>query len=398
MKALVIAAALCVTAAGEKGFSIPLRRRVKPCKYTCRACPKSNTTVQKTPLEFIRKVSHALATGGRLPPIPMEDYMNTEYVGDVDIGTPPQSFSLVMDTGSSNLWVSTTQCQSDGCSNMHKYNTSASSTFMSSSTPFSIQYGTGSCSGTVGYDNVDFAHDGTFVTNQGVGGATDVAPFFEMAMGVDGIFGLAFDGLAEAGVTTPITNMQMQGIISGRKLGVALATGSTGNMNSRLDVGFFDSSSYTGTLQNVSIVQTSGQWLYFMTNFAGFTVGGTKVPGCSFGQCQGIVDTGTSLLIGPTDVAQALINAINYNGGCDTSGLPTVNLVYTLVDGSSASFPMSPQDYVINVEGDCQLGIAADDGLPFWIFGDTFLRTVYAAFDLDQKTIGFAPQVSNTKH
>jgi len=116
---------------------------------------------------------------------------DSEYLSPIAIGSQKQTMNVVYDTGSSDLWVFSTQCGvCSGKSNL--FNPSLSSTYVGSSTSFDITYGDGSqASGHTATDNIAI---GGVTFKQTIDITTSVSSNL-LSSQLDGILGLGFQAL-----------------------------------------------------------------------------------------------------------------------------------------------------------------------------------------------------------
>jgi hypothetical protein len=99
---------------------------------------------------------HANVNGQIIKPI--DDYFDTQIFSNITIGTPPQDFEVIFDTGSGWLWVAEEDC--DFCDFDHKFKEGKSSTYEELDMfPRTISYGSGTMWGQYGQDTVCISPD-----------------------------------------------------------------------------------------------------------------------------------------------------------------------------------------------------------------------------------------------
>ncbi|XP_005540681.3 cathepsin E isoform X1 [Macaca fascicularis] len=327
---------------------------------------------------------------------PLINYLDMEYFGTISIGSPPQNFTVIFDTGSSNLWVPSVYCTSPACKTHTRFQPSQSSTYSQPGQSFSIQYGTGSLSGIIGADQVSV--EGLTVVGQQFGeSVTEPGQTFVDAE-FDGILGLGYPSLAVGGVTPVFDNMMAQNLVDLPMFSVYMSSNPEGGAGSELIFGGYDHSHFSGSLNWVPVTK-QGYWQIALDNIQ---VGGT-VMFCSEG-CQAIVDTGTSLITGPSDKIKQLQNAIGaapvdgeYAVECaNLNVMPDVTFTINGVPYTLSPTAYTLLDFVDGMQF-CSSGFQGLDihppAGPLWILGDVFIRKFYSVFDRGNNRVGLAPAV-----
>merc|ERR1712002_235175 len=190
----------------------------------------------------------------------------------------------------------------------NRYDSGKSSTYKANGTKFEIQYGSGSMSGFLSTDSVCIA--GVCVTDQTFAEATHEPGLAFIAAKFDGILGMGFPQISVLGVTPVFDNMVEQSVVEEPVFSFWLNRDPNAEHGGELILGGSDEQYYTGEMTYVP-VERKGYWEIKMdamnsnsNNSSGNST--TNNVGCS-GGCTAIVDTGSSLLVGPT----AETNAIN---------------------------------------------------------------------------------------
>jgi len=298
--------------------------------------------------------------------------------GTISLGTPPQDFSVIFDTGSSNLWVAAQNC-SVSCGLHKRYNPASSRTFTPDGRKFQIDYVSGPVSGWVEKDVLavgGLTYNQTFAAvddASGLGLAFLIGQF-------DGILGLAFSSISVDGIPPFFQDLVASGVLDENVFGFYLET--TGNKG-ELELGGVDPAHYSGALAKIPLTSDT----YWETALDAVTLGGANVTAVH----KAVFDTGTSLLAGPTAEIVKIAAAVGatplvegeYTVDCGKiASMP--DLVFTL---GGADYTLTAKDYVLNVDGlgvECLLGLVGIDipapAGPLWILGDVFQRKYYTAY------------------
>ncbi|THG96621.1 hypothetical protein EW026_g5243 [Hermanssonia centrifuga] len=166
-------------------------------------------------------------------------------------------------------------------------------------------------------------------------------------------------------------------------------------------LGSTNSTLYTGEIDYTNI--PSGAIGYWTIPLNTISVQSTPIA-LSGSASYAAIDTGTTLLGGPSDVVAQIYSKIpgsapgsgNYEGyytyPCSTD--VSVSLTFGT---SNQSWPISPADFrLVAISDDTCVGAlftlqsSGSGSTPSWIIGDTFLKNVYSVFRASPASVGFA--------
>jgi hypothetical protein len=326
----------------------------------------------------------------------IDQFEDAQFYGDITLGTPPQTFKVIFDTGSSNLWVAAYNC-SLSCGLHERYDPTKSNTYTPDGRVFNIDYASGPVSGWVEKDVVNvggLTYNQTFAMvddASGLGAAFLIGQF-------DGILGLAFKSISVDSIPPFFQELVQSGVLDDNVFAFYL---DSDGQSGELELGGVDPAHFSGSLQKVPL-SSDTYWEVVLDNIQLNGYGNvTNVT-------KAVFDTGTSLLAGPVSEVAAiakLVGATLFLNGeytVDCTKIPTMPDLSITVGGQT--YVLTAKDYVLNVENlgiECLLGLVGIDipapAGPLWILGDVFQRKYYTAYYWPTKSdlgyIGLAPIV-----
>jgi hypothetical protein len=329
------------------------------------------------------------------------DNLETLYFANASLGTPPQDFRLHIDTGSSDLWVNSANsnlCSTGGnqCGESGTYRANDSSTYKFVNSVFNISYVDGSgASGDYATDTFRFGGQTVKDLQFGIG-YTSSSP--EAILGI----GYAINEVAvgRAG-QEPYANLPQKlkddGAINANAYSLWLndLDASTGSIL----FGGVDNAKYKGELQTLPIIPERGQYAEFIIALTGMGLNGQDGSLFQNENVPVLLDSGSSLMYLPDNVVRSLYETF---GARYDNSLGAAYVDCSLGDekgslefdfsGVKISVQLSELVIVAQISRGqpiCILGIGPA-GNTVAVLGDTFLRSAYVVYDLENNEISLA--------
>mmetsp|Transcript_111579 Transcript_111579/g.320544 ORF Transcript_111579/g.320544 Transcript_111579/m.320544 type:complete len:454 (+) Transcript_111579:66-1427(+) len=316
----------------------------------------------------------------------------TAYYGQVEVGTPRQSFTVVFDTGSGNLMLPSTYCRSRACGMHKRFDRKASTTAEdieadgSASRPGSprdqitVTFGTGEITGLFYKDDVCV---GSLCTNVHFVAATEETEDPFASFNFDGVLGLALPEMAQ-GKEFSLVDLLVDSKALKQPLFSVFLSDSEAE-DSEITFGDVRQERMASQMFWQDVSRPTGYW---QVQIADITINNQLQSLCA--ECQVAVDTGTSQLAGPTTVIAELAQRLGVKRDCSNyHELPRLGFVM-----GDHVLNLNPDDYVDKGSNGCAVSLMPLDvpppNGPLFIFGDPFLRKYYTAYDRAKKRVGFA--------
>ncbi|CAO3686844.1 unnamed protein product [Rhizopus stolonifer] len=328
-----------------------------------------------------------------------------EYLITLGVGTPIQLFNVTLDTGSSDLWIPSSQCTQ--CPSI-RFAESKSSTFNQTARNFDAEYGSGSAKGTTGYDTITLGE--LTCPDQILGLAFSTSGTINQ-----GILGLGFPGVMTTGDEPLIIHLARLQVIPEAVFSIYL--GQQADTQGEIVIGGYETDRFTGQLAFLPVLrynplalvgksyQRDGIYKYWSLPFQAITVMHLNQGEIYTSRLEdlepAILDTGATLSYLPQPIVLGILKSIaksNYKpiktGGrvqayevnCAYFSQP-LHLLFqfsTQADRFS-TWPVEVQvplkDLVLQNDKNCLFGLAPSVTTD-WILGQTVLRSAYIVHDM----------------
>lgn len=336
----------------------------------------------------------------------------SEYYGEVLIGEPPQSFLMAFDTGSGNVLVPSVDCQDKACLNHTRYDPDKSQTAQQIAyasqpdTPadlgdwgdggsrdvVTVTFGTGEVSGVFVRDKVCV---GGLCNQMDVVAASNETEQPFALVPFDGVLGLSLAQMAEANAFSFVERVLKNGGVKHSLFSVFI--GVDDSEHSEVTFGEVKDEHKASDLFWAPVSQPGGFWQFDVEDLA---LGKKRLGLCTGKPCEAVLDTGSSMITGPSNLVDAIDKQLGMAKDCSNlDDLPDISFV---VQGQSLS--LQAVDYVSyqagptqadgTLTGNCSLAIQALDVPPpkgpLFIVGCPLLRRYVTAYDRENMRVGFA--------
>lgn len=364
----------------------------------------STKSFLKPKATFPRFIESANSTEKKLSNllIKLTNFKDSQYVGYITIGSPPQMIPIIFDSGSSNFWVTSNKCTDPGCKMHASFNDVLSSTFSKLNNRVEVEFGSGIIEGSFGKDTVAV---GPLVSeNQEFGEIENEVGEIFTKLNFAGILGLSFPKLSDSNHVPFFDKIMKEHKLKNNWFAFYLSA-STDPKPSTVIFGNPPAEFYEGDIKWYNVTED----FYWQIGLNDIIVGDQHLNICGESKCKLVIDTGTSVLTGPSNYLGKVLDKITLTDCYDLSNLPSLTYV---IEGDK--YELEPKDYIIFTNSEqsflmanksektmaanklsvCKRGfmpldVDAPRG-PLWVLGDIFLRKFFTVFDRDQKRIGMA--------
>jgi len=333
----------------------------------------------------------------------------SEYYGSIAMGSPPQEFDVVFDTGSGNIVVPTLKCADEACEDHHRFSSGASRTAVQLALEdgtllepgqdrdtTTITYGTGKLTGEYIRDRLCLGQGSTpqaMCLDVDFLGVTQESRFPFTELPFDGIFGLGLGGLSAGPSFNFVSRLVGAGGVASNPVFAFFLRRLDADEDSEITFGGYRTDRLRGGVTWMPVpkdeADEKGYWLVSMRDIY---VRDQPLHICddfrANPRCQVAMDTGTALMMGPRHAVNQLLRAI---GGC-TQPIPSIRFELDAMDGGTFSVVLDAEDFA-EVKGDeCAFAFQAVDLPPnlgaMWVFGQTALRKYYTIYDAKKWQVG----------